>query len=170
MYVGSQTITLDNKNRFGVPHMFRRKFNEDRDGRFLYIVPGREPKTLALYHENTYARLRAAEPDNESLSDDAYDFRMFESGNTLIVDPDDQGRFVLPQALLDRLGLGRELILVGMGDHLVIWGREDYDEFTRRMWPQVREKRAAVREEMRVKAAQRNGASRTVAEETAEHG
>ncbi|MEW6252521.1 MAG: hypothetical protein AB1716_17935 [Planctomycetota bacterium] len=153
MYLGSHKLMLDGKSRLSIPYTFRRNFNEQRDGHSIYIVPGRRPRTLALYQENVYNALRRAEPDNESLSDSAYEFRMFESGNTVLTDPDDQGRILLPQWLLERIEMGKEVTLVGMENHLVLWRRNDYEEFCRDMWPRVREQRAAVREEMRAIAS-----------------
>ncbi len=152
MFPGSQRLTLDNKNRLSIPYSFRRFFNEERDGHELYLVPGRRPKTLALYQSKIYQRLREAEPDSESLSDEVYELRMFESGNTVLADPDDQGRVVIPQWLLERLEMKKEVTLVGMPDHLVLWRREDYEDFCRGMWPQLQQRRAAARAEMQALA------------------
>jgi transcriptional regulator MraZ len=37
--------------------------------------------------------------------------------------PDKQGRVMLPPALLEHAGLGREVVVVGMRDRLEIWDR-----------------------------------------------
>ncbi len=159
MYLGSQQLTIDPKGRLPIGYTFRRHFNEERDGHTMFIVPGRRPRTLALYQQKIYERMRAAEPDNESLSEEAYEFRMFESGHTVQVDPDEQGRVQLGQRLLDSVGLGKDVTLVGMGDHLVLWQQDDYEAFSKEMWSKLPEKRAAVREEMRAIAAAKEAAA-----------
>ena len=40
------------------------------------------------------------------------------------VKPDKQGRFVIPERLRARVGLGAEVVLVGLGDRIEIWDRE----------------------------------------------
>jgi MraZ protein len=42
---------------------------------------------------------------------------------------DDQGRVVVPQKLRAMAKLNKEVVIVGCGDRLEIWAREEYDEF-----------------------------------------
>ena len=74
---GTHELTIDAKNRLSIPFAIRRKLSED-DGHSFYVVPGRRDRTLALYPEKYYERLRAELPEDESLSDDAYTCRLFE--------------------------------------------------------------------------------------------
>lgn len=53
--------------------------------------------------------------------------RYFFSGAVAAV-PDKQGRVMLPQRLLERTSLGREVVLVGVYDHLEIWDRAAWAE------------------------------------------
>jgi DNA-binding transcriptional regulator/RsmH inhibitor MraZ len=41
---------------------------------------------------------------------------------------DAQGRVVLPEKLLTRANLGKNVTIVGAGDHLVIRNREDWEK------------------------------------------
>jgi len=44
------------------------------------------------------------------------------------VEWDSQGRVVLPEKLLKRAELGKEVTLIGMQDHLELWNRSDWDQ------------------------------------------
>jgi MraZ protein len=43
--------------------------------------------------------------------------------NATAADLDKQGRIVLPPGLLERAGIGREVTVTGVYDHLEIWDR-----------------------------------------------
>ena len=38
-------------------------------------------------------------------------------------DPDKQGRIIIPAPLIEAAGLGREVVVAGVYDHLEIWDR-----------------------------------------------
>ena len=44
------------------------------------------------------------------------------------VEPDRQGRIVIPARLLEEAGAGRELTIAGVYDHLEIWDRAAWRE------------------------------------------
>ena len=48
--------------------------------------------------------------------------RFFFSGASE-VEPDRQGRVMIPAALIEHAGLGREVVVAGVRDHLEIWDR-----------------------------------------------
>ena len=166
MLLGSQKLSFDQKNRLSLPYTFRRKINEETQGHSLYIVPGRRPRTLAIYPEKVYEQTLSGEPDDEELSEGTYEYREFQSAHTLLVDPDDQGRVLVPQWLLDSADIGKDVTLVGMRNHLVLWRRDEHETFTRQMWQNVGQRRAAAREEMR-KLAGRKAAAEDSSEASA---
>jgi len=40
---------------------------------------------------------------------------------------DAQGRVVVPEKIIKRTNLGKELTLVGAGDHIAVWNRADWE-------------------------------------------
>lgn len=65
------------------------------------------------------------------------------------VDPDSQGRVVIPERLLKRAGIGKEITLLGVHDHLEIWNRADYDAFQETIATDYPAHRSAAMEELR---------------------
>ena len=45
----------------------------------------------------------------------------------LVTELDAQGRVLIPQKLADHAGLGRDVVVAGVHDHLEIWDRTQWD-------------------------------------------
>lgn len=146
---GTFELTIDAKNRLSVPFAIRRKLSEERDGQSLYAVPGRRAGTLALYPEKYYERLRAGLPADEALSEEAFAYRQFESSQSALLEPDSQGRVLIPERLLKRVGIDKEVVLIAVRDHLELWRRADFEAFESAMWGAYPQKRAAAMDEMK---------------------
>ena len=48
--------------------------------------------------------------------------------NATAADLDKQGRVVIPSLLIEREGIGREVTVTGVGDHLEIWDRAEWSK------------------------------------------
>lgn len=148
---GTYELTIDAKNRLSIPFAIRRKLNPDTHGHSFYAVPGRRRGTLSLYPEKYYEEMRADLPPDDALSEEAYEFRQFEYSQSALLDPDAQGRVLIPERMLRRAGLEREVVLIAVRDHLELWRKEDFEEFERRHWENYHQQRArAVQEQLEV--------------------
>jgi len=148
-FVGMYELTIDSKNRLSIPHAVRSKMNCDTDGRSYYIVPGQRPGTLAIYPERYFERIRAQIPPPEQLSEDGYEWRQFEYSQSALLDPDNQGRILVPERLLRRAGIGREVTLIGVQDRLELWSRAEFDAFQDGKWPEYPQHRVKAMRELR---------------------
>lgn len=123
MLLGTHTPKLDDKGRVILPA----KFREDLAGgvvitrgqdRCLYVFSTAEFESL---HE----RIRQAPLSNKQ----ARDFmRMFLSGASAEM-PDSQNRVTIPQTLRTYAGLGKELVVTGIGAHAEIWDATAWNDF-----------------------------------------
>lgn len=148
-FVGNYELTVDSKNRLSIPNAIRSKQNTEQDGRGWYLVPGQRKGTLALYPERYFERTRADVPPDEQLSPAAYQWRQFELSQSALVDPDGQGRILIPERLLKRAGITREVTLIGVQDRLELWSRGEYDAFQDDCWPEYPAKRTQALGELR---------------------
>lgn len=144
---GTHELTIDAKNRLSVPFAIRRKLSEEFDGHALYVLPGRRSGTLALYPEKHFERLRRNDPADDRLSEDAYEFRQFEYSQCALLEPDGQGRVLLPERLLKRAGIDKDVVLIGVRDHLELWRREQFEQFEQAMWPEYLGRRSRAVQE-----------------------
>ena len=148
-FVGTYELTIDAKSRLSIPNAIRSKMNCDTDGRSFYIVPGQQRGTLAIYPERYFERTRAHIPAPEQLSEEGYQWRQFEYSQSALLDPDSQGRILIPERLLRRAGIGREVTLIGVQDRLELWSRAEFAAFQDGKWPDYPQHRAAAMKELR---------------------
>jgi division/cell wall cluster transcriptional repressor MraZ len=150
---GRFDLTIDAKSRLSIPLAVRERMNPQLEGRSLYILPGQRKGTLELYSEREFERLRQDSMLPEDASEDAYRWRVFEYSQALLLHPDEQGRVLVPRHLLERSGIkGGEVTLVGVGDHLQLWARAEYEVFLDETWPTYPELRTRALRERRAAA------------------
>ena len=124
---GEHELTIDEKNRIVVPAEVRNSIEASRDGEafFLIIGPNRKPW---VYPDRYYQSLVSQKAEQELTPDD--DLLLFDQMNFAMasrVEPDKQGRLTLPEKLLRRTGIEREISLIGVRDHLELWNRAEWE-------------------------------------------
>jgi len=134
VFTGTYELTLDSKNRLSIPASIRSAMDPASDGKKFYLVPGTPKTTLSLYADRYFEQY--AEQYHASLdpNDDRDKFEKVFYAMATLLDVDKQGRVVLPQWILERVGLGRQVTLTGARDHLVLWNRREYEEFMNTNW------------------------------------
>ena len=111
--------SLDAKNRLSIPARFRAAFSSGS-------VLAKDPDPcVAVWtadaHEAIIERALAA------LNPIGADYRRvsrFYQGNSFDIELDASGRVTLPPPLLAHSGIEKEVVVVGVGDHLEVWGAE----------------------------------------------
>lgn len=117
---------IDEKNRLAIPAKLRNKLDLDRESPQLVIVPSRKPRTLCLYTVRQFDTL--ADYGRPSLLPDTNlsDFESIYFSISEHLDIDSQGRIVIPERLLRSTGLGREVVVCGVKDHIEIRRSDDF--------------------------------------------
>lgn len=128
-FAGTHELTIDAKNRMSIPVDLRATVNADREGRSFFVRPGRCRGTLELWPDRLFQQKWREDPPSDFLSDEAFAWRQFELANTALVDPDNQGRVLIPESLLERAGLGKEVALIGVYDHMELWNRQSLADY-----------------------------------------
>lgn len=59
--------------------------------------------------------------------------RRFLFSSAVYLEIDDQGRFVIPKALLEYAGLTNKAVVVGVGDHFEIWTVERWKKYSKQL-------------------------------------
>ncbi|MFH1417865.1 MAG: hypothetical protein ABII12_06225 [Planctomycetota bacterium] len=139
IFAGYFEHAIDAKNRLAIPAKFRSKMDPDEDGTGFVIVPGQPGDRLWLYPEKHFERLAgqaesALIPDDDQLRFDQVFFPLAES-----LELDSQGRVLLPERMLRRVRLGKEVVICGVRDHLEIRRREDFEKELGEAWDKCRE-------------------------------
>ena len=107
--------------------MIPRKMREEL-GTKVYIMKGFEG-SLSLYNEERYQKL-AEEFSRLSFNQSKVrDYLRIQFASTYEMDVDKLGRVQLPTALLTKYGISKEVIVLGIGDHIEVWDKVKYDEY-----------------------------------------
>ena len=123
MLLGQYDHTIDDKNRLTLPAKFRKAFSDGvvvtrgMDG-CLYAYTSEE------WREHVATRLAELDP----LSKEARDMKRYFFAAASEAEPDKLGRIVVPPALAEHAGLGRDVVVAGVHDHLEIWDRMTWRE------------------------------------------
>ena len=122
-FVGEFRHNLDAKNRLSIPAKWR--FDGDETVHFM-IFPHPNGHLMVLPPAEG-EKLRKAVFE-QSLGDDAaqkWQYKTFSQADT--VGFDKNGRFTLPDRLLKRVGITREVVIVGMMTKFAIWSPERWE-------------------------------------------
>ena len=119
MLLGEFEHTIDDKSRLTLPARFRSAF---ADG--IVVTRGMDgclyAYTQAAWDDLVESRLAALDP----LSQEGRRMQRYFFAGATEGELDKQGRVNLPAALIQHAGLGREVVVAGVNDHVEIWDRE----------------------------------------------
>lgn len=127
LLVGEFELSIDDKSRVLIPAEIRKKMDPDRDGEAFYMVLGKNRRPW-LYLEKFYEELVATQsPPDLMPSDETLAYDQLRFGMAARVEMDKQGRVLIPQKMRKRTQLPDEITMVGVKDHLEIWGRAEWE-------------------------------------------
>ena len=119
LFTGEYEHTIDAKGRLAIPSDIRGRMSREEDGEAFYLTLG-GAGTLRLYPEKAFERL-AAKIEQGLVTDEAvreFETLLFPLSSRLEVDS--AGRVRVPERMLERAGLSKEVVLLGVRDHLEI--------------------------------------------------
>ena len=137
-FTGTYEHTLDAKNRLTIPSKFRAELSKG-----VYLSRAIE-NVISLYPEETYTAMadQALAHFTNPLSAQARETRRLLFGTAQETELDSAGRVMLTPRFLEHAGIGREVVITGVGDCLEIWDRSawaDYDTGLTQRAPELTE-------------------------------
>ena len=123
MYFGSFTHNLDDKGRLMIPRKMREEL-----GYKVYIMKGFEG-SLSLYNEERYQKLVEEFSRLSFNQSKVRDYLRLQFASTYEMEVDKLGRVQIPTALLTKYGISKEVLVLGIGDHIEVWDKAKYEEY-----------------------------------------
>lgn len=146
---GEHELTFDDKSRLMIPAPLRKRINPTVHGSSFQLGIPREG-TLSLYPVLYFQWLRQQRPIDGLADEDVRDYdRLAYGAGGGVVEMDTAGRVLIPEKTRSRVGLGREVTVVGVRDHIEIWNRSDWEAYVRELLA----RRASIEEAIRQKRA-----------------
>ncbi len=125
-FTGTVSHQLDGKNRIRIPAKFRAELGED-----VTFARGDE-KCIFVYTKDTFNnRLQEIYATCQGNPAAKKAFRLLTSSVETMAE-DEQGRTMLSNMMREHLGVtkeNRELVTIGVGDHLEIWLKSTYEAY-----------------------------------------
>ena len=123
---GEHDLLIDEKNRVSIPSEIRKSLDPERDGDKFFLVIGVNQR-LWLYPDRAYETLVSKLASEMSPGDDMLDFDQMNFSMADRQKWDEQGRMPIPPKIVRRAGLGKEVTLIGVRDHLELWDRAEWE-------------------------------------------
>jgi MraZ protein len=125
LLTGTYPRTLDDKKRVGLPRRLREQL-EDPEG--VFVTPGPD-RCLWLYTQAGLEQLAEKLDQAPAADAEARVFRRLYFAQTEAVDVDGSGRILIPDRLVQFAGLGHEVVLIGVRDHLELWDARRWQQY-----------------------------------------
>ncbi len=126
VFKGTYRHRIDPKGRLPVPAVFRRALGEE-----LRVVVTLLDQCLAVYPPSEWARLEEQLAALPTFSKPVKALTRLLASRAADCEIDVQGRVLLPTALREAAGLGRDAVVVGVLNRFEIWSPETWDGFLR---------------------------------------
>ena len=123
MFFGSFAHTLDEKGRLMIPRKMREEL-----GYKVYIMKGYEG-SLSLYNEERYQKLVEEFSRLSFNQSKVRDYLRLQFASTYEMEVDKLGRVQIPTALLTKYNISKEVLVLGIGDHIEVWDKAKYEEY-----------------------------------------
>lgn len=129
MLLGTHEAKIVGNNRLVLPSRLRKEIRGDR----IVLTIGFEEGILG-FSEDKWTEVTAQDLARPLFSDSqARDLRRKMFSNAAVVELDNQGRFVIPEGLLNGKNLSGNIVFVGAGDHFEIWENKKWEEYSARL-------------------------------------
>ena len=123
MFFGSFNHNLDDKGRLMIPRKMREEL-----GFKVYIMKGFDG-SLSLYNEERYQKLVEEFAKLSFNQQKVRDYLRIQFASTYEMDVDKLGRVQIPTALLSKFNISKEVLVLGIGDHIEVWDQAKYAEY-----------------------------------------
>lgn len=129
-FVGSFRHVVDSQGRVQFPRSFRKAMRADAQD--TLVITGDQDGCLIAYTISDWDKVHAVwqEAATDANGRPVRDLIRGLFRGAVEVRIDAQGRISLPTQLLDRVGIGEEVELLGIGQRIELWSPERLDELT----------------------------------------
>ena len=119
---GNYSHSIDAKGRIIIPVKFRDALGES------FVVTRGVGGCLYAFAQDEWEEFAAKFDELPLYDENASKMKYFFVGGAFDVEPDKQGRVLLPESLLAHANIEKEAVVVGMGTRLEIWNAERWNE------------------------------------------
>jgi len=133
---GEYYHAVDAKSRLTIPAKLREAIDTKQEGAGFFAFVDFDG-VLCLYTPVAYERLAPMLVDTQlRASKEVRDYKRLRYGLAERLDVDRLGRVLVPEKLLARGGIEKEVTIIGCRDHIEIWDRSRWEAFVKIRLPE----------------------------------
>jgi MraZ protein len=129
MFCDTSYHTMDAKHRVFVPKRFQQELSRDADGNVQAFLTLGFEGCLFLFSKEGFAEVRARLDTQPFSGTKARNMQRLFFSLTQQVQLDASGRMLIPEQLRTRVGIEKEVVMVGVADRAEIWPKDRWEEF-----------------------------------------
>ena len=120
-FLGTFLGRRDGKGRLSIPASFRAALRGEGEAASLILRPSHKYASIEGWAPADFTALSGAMQGLDLFSDDSDDMAHMIFGEALPLEPDRDGRIVLPEAMAAKARLGESVAFVGLNQRFEIW-------------------------------------------------
>lgn len=121
-FIGTYIHNLDDKSRLILPSKLREKL-----GGTVYSSLGLD-KCIAIYPEEVFEKMVVQLNQISSMNPENRSYKRTFFANSNQCDIDKQGRIQLSKESLEKCGIKKDVVIIGVDDHIEIWDKNKFYE------------------------------------------
>jgi MraZ protein len=126
LLTGAFGRSIDDKLRVAIPRRLRDAFGSQSPT--VYVAPGTD-QSLSLYTEESFSRMADRLAEASPTRQDVRAFNRLFFARAQRAELDSVGRLRIPPELAELAQLGKEVVLLGVQDHVEIWAAERWKAY-----------------------------------------
>lgn len=134
MFFGSFLHSLDDKNRLLIPSRLRGQL-----GSKLFIMKGYEG-SLSIYPDEQFQKYLAKLETLPYESKLSRDIERITLSSVYELEIDKVNRIQIPTALINKYAISKEVVVVGVLDHIEVWSKDKWEEYLKKNEGEFEEK------------------------------
>ena len=119
--------SIDEKRRVAIPKRLRESLGSGHRSA-VYLAPGTD-HSVAIYAEDAFARLAERLAQASPTQQDVRAFNRLFFARAQRAEFDSQGRVRIPPELGELAGLDKEVVLLGVQDHVEVWAADRWQSY-----------------------------------------
>lgn len=122
MIIGEFTTKIGPKKRVAIPKKFRTELGED-----LILTRGYE-NALIIVNKDMWSKIASEVMNGSFINQSIRDTSRFLVGSAVEIEPDAQGRVVIPKSLAEYAGFENEIVFIGLVNWVELWDKEAWEQ------------------------------------------
>jgi MraZ protein len=129
VYLGEAITRLDEKGRITIPRAMRDRM--EALGHYVWYMTRGFDGSIFLFERSEWDKLRAQIGRFSAMNAKVIDFRRLLYGSIAETRLDGQGRMAVPQHLREYANLDKDVVVLGVDDHIELWDKDAWRAYQR---------------------------------------